>query len=98
MTFNQFYFALVMIGIPLYLGIATRREDWNWIAISIVLCGGIGILLWVALWAWVFDDIKYFPSWILFQESDRTGFRVIGVSYGLIVSSVLLALRRLASR
>jgi hypothetical protein len=96
MTFDQFYIALFVIGIPVFFVIALRKEDW--IVILILFCVGIGILLLGALWAWVIDELGYFQRWLLFQDSDRFGFRIIPASYGFIVASIVLALRRLMNR
>ena len=96
MTSDLFYIAVCMIGIPLYLVIALRREAW--IGILLLFCWGIGILLLGALWAWAIGDLKYLPRWLLFQHMDRSGFRMVPVSYGIIVASILLTLRRLMIR
>lgn len=98
MTFNQFYAALVVIGIPLYLLLATRRDDWNWIVILVIFGLGVWILLWVGFVAWIFDNLKYLPSWLLFQETGGSGFRYVAASYGFIVASILLALRHLVKK
>jgi hypothetical protein len=93
MTFDHFYIALCVIGIPLYFVIALRREAW--IVILLLFSWGIGVLLLGAIWAWAIGDLKYLPRWLLFQNMDRSGFRAIPVSYGLMVASILLTLRRL---
>ena len=95
MTSEQLFNTLLVIIVALCIIFFTRKETSDWIVILVIFSFGLFVMASGALFAWIFDEINYFPRWLLLHGSiGRSSFRAVPLSYGLIAASILLALRR----
>jgi hypothetical protein len=93
---EQLLNSLWVLLLALVVAVVARTVDWK--GILAVFCAGTMVMAVGFLVALAFDDLQYFPRWLLLYDGGPNASRAIQLAYGLIVASILLALRRLLSR